>query len=351
MTKLRWGILSTANIARKNWKGIWHSGNSVVTAVASRDAQRSQKFITECQREKPFDTAPTALGSYEELLASPEVDAIYFPIPTGLRKEWVVRAAKAGKHVLCEKPCGGTVADVREMIEACQCNRVQFMDGVMFMHNPRLDRIRQALNDEASFGNIRRITSHFSFFSNEDFRKTNVRSDAALEPLGCLGDLGWYCIRFALWTMNWQLPQEVSGKILSQTGSEASKSPVPFDFSAELLFDGDVSSGFYCSFLAAYSNWVTVTGTKGHLRVPDFVLPKNSSQGALEINGAHSDDLVVDPSTAQDANMLRAFAAQVFSGKLNESWPEWALKTQIVTNACLESSRTNRPTLLSAPLR
>jgi predicted dehydrogenase len=343
MTKLRWGILGAAAIARKNWKGILRSGNSIVTAVASRNVERSRQFVADCQRENPFDPAPAAFGAYEELLASQNVDAIYIPIPTGVRKEWVVRAAAAGKHVLCEKPCAASVAEVREMIEACQRHRVQFMDGVMFMHNPRLDHIRQALNDETAFGTIKRITSHFSFFSTEDFRRTNVRSDVALEPLGCLGDLGWYCIRFALWAMNWRLPGEVSGRILSQTGSDSSRGVVPFDFSAELLFDNTVSCGFYCSFLAAYSTWVAVTGTKGHLRVPDFVLPKNSSRGALEINGALSDDLINDPLAAQEANMIRAFAGQVLSGKLNEAWPDWALKTQIVANACLDSARAGHP--------
>jgi predicted dehydrogenase len=249
---------------------------------------------------------------------------------------------------LCEKPCGGTVADVREMIEACQRNRVQFMDGVMFMHNPRLDRIRQALENESAFGSIRRITSHFSFCSDENFRVANIRSDAALEPLGCLGDLGWYCIRFALWTMNWQMPQEVSGRTISQASSEKSQSAVPFDFSGELFFQNNVSSGFFCSFLSAYSNWAAVTGTKGHLRVPDFVLPKNSSHGALEIDNVLSDDLIVNPATAQDANMIRAFATQIQSGKLNQTWPEWAVKTQIVVNACLDSARTGRPVSLTA---
>jgi len=177
---LRWGFLSTASIARKNWKGIWHSGNSVVTAVASRDLNRSREFIANSQKENPFDTAPAALGSYEELIASPNVDAIYIPIPTALRKEWVVRAAEAGKHVLCEKPCGSTVADVREMVEACRRHRVQFMDGVMFMHNPRLTHLRAALDDQAALGNLKRITSHFSFFSTGDFRLANIRSNASL---------------------------------------------------------------------------------------------------------------------------------------------------------------------------
>ena len=342
---LRWGILSPASIARKNWKAIRQSGNSVVTAVASRDVNRSREFIANCQRDNPFDAAPAALGSYEELIASPNVDAIYIPIPTGLRKEWVLRAAKAGKHILCEKPCGSTVAEVREMVEACRNNRVQFMDGVMFMHNPRLDRLRAALDDQSTFGNLKRITSHFSFCSTGDFQLANIRSNASLEPLGCLGDLGWYCIRITLWAMNWKLPREVTGQILSQAGSDAAR-PVPFDFSAELLFDNKISAGFYCSFLTAYRDWVIATGTNGSVRIPDFVHPRKSSQGALDIDGTVSDDLLMDPSTAQDVNMIRAFSSQVLSGKLNEAWPDWALKTQIVTNACMEAARSSRPVKL-----
>ena len=95
---LRWGILGAANIARKNWKAIWNSKNGCVTAVASRDLQRSQSFINECQAQAPFRPAPRALGSYEELLAAPDVDAVYIPLPTGIRGHWVKRAAEAGKH-------------------------------------------------------------------------------------------------------------------------------------------------------------------------------------------------------------------------------------------------------------
>src|SRR5262245_29286212 len=90
--KLRWGILSTAEIAQKNWRAIFNSGNGVVAAVASRDAQRSRDFIALCQREAPFIQTPRALGSYEELIAAKDVDAVYLPVPTGLRKHWVIRA-------------------------------------------------------------------------------------------------------------------------------------------------------------------------------------------------------------------------------------------------------------------
>ena len=211
MKKLRFGFLSTAGIGRKNWKAILHSGNCVISAVASRDAKKSRAFIRDCQRESPFAAEPAAFGSYEELLASPDVDAVYIPLPTGLRKEWVLRAAAAGKHVVCEKPCAVNAADLEEMISACRQNRVQFMDGVMFMHNPRLARVRKFLDDGKSVGEVRRISSAFSFYNGREFFRDNIRVNAALEPAGCLGDLGWYCIRFALWAMNWQLPREVTG--------------------------------------------------------------------------------------------------------------------------------------------
>src|SRR5688572_16178653 len=150
--KLRWGILSTAQIARKNWKAIRNTGNSVVTAVASRDAERSRQFIAECQADTPMEISAKALGSYEELLASKDVDAVYIPLPTGLRKEWVIRAAQAGKHIVCEKPCATSVADLREMLDICRRQKVQFMDGVMFMHSQRLDGIRRVLEDGTSVG-------------------------------------------------------------------------------------------------------------------------------------------------------------------------------------------------------
>lgn len=354
MTKLRWGILSTAGIARKNWRAIRDSGNSVVTAVASREAARSWKFIDECQQENPVATLPVALGSYEELIASPDVDAVYVPLPTGLRKEWVLRAAAAGKHVLCEKPCGLSLTDVREMTEACRKNGVQFMDGVMFMHNPRLARLRQILDDGQTTGRIKRIMSVFSFATMENFYDANIRVNSELEPTGCLGDLGWYCLRFSLWAMNWQMPREVTGRILSQRGNRLSPAAAPTDFSGELIFDDATSAGFYCSFLAESQNWVQVGGAKGSLRVPDFVHPFNVHEPAFEVNkveqrvkccdcaGPHTDSRVM----AQDSLMFRNFATQVASGKLNEDWPMWALKTQQVMDACFESARKNSPVRL-----
>jgi predicted dehydrogenase len=352
MNKLRIGFMSTAGIGRKNWKAIFNSGNCTVTAVASRDLERSRRFIAECQREYPFATPPAPLGSYADLLAAEDVDAVYVPLPTGLRQEWVLRAAAAGKHVICEKPCAVSAAGVEEMIVACRKNRVQFMDGVMFMHSPRLERVRAVLDDGKSVGPVRRISSGFSFLGTGDFPQSNIRVDGRLEPTGCLGDLGWYSIRFALWTMNWQLPNEVTGRILSQSAAGNGRAPAPTEFSGELIFAGGVSAGFYCSFLAPNQQWVSVSGQQGWLRLPDFVHPFNSYEPAFEVNqsvvcagdagGAKcppgADPAVFGHPTAQDTRMFRNFADQVFSGQLNDDWPMWALRTQQVLDACFESA-------------
>ena len=355
MKKLRFGFLSTANIGRSNWRAILNSGNCVVSAVASRDAKRSREFIRACQRELPFEKSPHALGDYDELLSSPDVDAVYIPLPTGLRKEFVIRAAQKGKHVVCEKPCAVSAADLVEMISACRKHRVQFMDGVMFMHSPRLARVREILDDGKSVGPVRRISSGFSFYNGEQFFDNNIRADGALEPAGCLGDLGWYCIRFALWAMNWKMPRSVTGKILSQSPKLKQRTSAPTEFSCELIFDDNLSAGFYCSFLAGFQAWLHVSGRNGWLRLPDFVHPFDSYAPAFEVNrkeirvpGGAKCPPGVDPMrqghrTAQDARMFRNFASQVFSGKLNADWPMWALKTQQVTDACLASARRGSP--------
>lgn len=352
---LRWGILGAAEIARKNWKAVREAGD-VIVAVASRDGERARRFVSECQGEAPFDSAPAALGSYDQLLARAEVDAVYIPLPTGVRKEWVVRAANAGKHVVCEKPCAPDVADLREMLGACRRNGVQFMDGVMFVHSRRLDRMREVLEDAKSVGQIKRIQSAFSFRAPEEFFSTNIRAHSALEPHGCLGDLGWYCIRFALWVMKGQMPRQVSGRLLAKLGRKDSPAPVPTEFSGELLFDGGVSAGFYCSFVTDLEQWARVSGTTGSLRVEDFVLPFSGSELDFELHRAafhvRGCDFDMKPETrriavsehshghagAQEVNLFRNFATAVRSGRLDEQWPEMALKTQQVMNACLDSA-------------
>lgn len=356
--RVRWGILGTAQIARKNWKAILNTGNAVVSAVASRDLHRGRKFVSECQRAAPFGVEPRVLGSYEDLIASPEIDAVYIPLPTGIRKEWVLRAAEARKHVLCEKPCGCSASDVREMIDACRRSRVQFMDGVMFMHSCRLASMRSVLDDGASVGRVKRVTSSFCANIPRAVLRGNIRGRGQLEPLGCLGDLGWYCIRLSLWAMNWALPRQVLARSISLSGEARILGTVPTEFSAELLFEGGASAAFYCSFVTADEQWANICGEKGSLYVPDFVLPFQGHRPSYETNqttyDVHGCDFNMQPHrrrffvseqsnshpSAQETKMFRTFSDHVLSSSPDDSWADIALKTQEVVDTCLEAAHT-----------
>lgn len=353
----RWGILGTARIARKNWKAIRNTGNSTLVAVASRDHQRARQFIEECQVDVPLTPIPAACGSYQELLDRDDIDAVYLPLPTGIRKEWVIEAARQGKHVLCEKPCAISSDDLRVMLAACRENRVQFMDGVMFMHSQRLPLLRQTLDDGCSIDSIRRITSQFSFFSSDDFLATNIRTSNVLEPLGCLGDLGWYNIRFSLWVMNEQLPHRVADRVLAWHNPGAGRE-VPMEFSGEMFFATGESASFFCSFRAGNQQWANVSGTHGYLHVSDFVVPFYGNEASFETNApvdrvrsccdfsmeSYPHRFAVHEysngrANAQETNMFRTFAQIVTSGQLQPRWEEQALATQQILDALLCSAR------------
>jgi predicted dehydrogenase len=353
----RWGILGTARIARKNWKAIRNAGNSTLVAVASRDPQRARQFIEQCQADAPLTPQPAACGSYQELLDRDDIDAVYLPLPTGIRKQWVLQAARSGKHVLCEKPCALSSADLHAMLDACRENRVQFMDGIMFMHSQRQSLLRQTLDDGHSIGSVRRITSQFSFLPSDDFLATNIRANSVLEPLGCLGDLGWYNIRFVLWVMNEQLPQRVVGRLLAEHNPGAGQQ-VPMEFSGEMFFAGGASASFFCSYRTGNQQWVNVSGTHGSLQVPDFVVPFYGNEVSFEMNTPvlrvrSCCDFSMESSprrfavheysngmaNSQETNMIRTFAQIVTSGELQPRWGGQALATQQVLDALLCSAR------------
>lgn len=349
----RWGILGAATIARKNWQAIRRSGNGIIRAVASRDAARADKWISENQADCPFAERPEAVGGYDALLARDDIDAVYIPLPTGLRKEWVIKAARAGKHVLSEKPCGAEAADVEEMIAVCREAGVQFMDGVMFMHSDRLPALRTVLDDGESVGQIRRLATQFSFLADEDFLTGgNIRVHSDLEPLGCLGDLGWYNIRFALWMMKSEMPESVTGRTISQTPEG-----VPTEFSGELIFSSGPTVSFYCSFLTDHQEWAHISGTKGSIELRDFVIPLFGNESEFTLSRPEftaigcnfrverHDTRVAVPEysdsheTAPETKLFRRFAELVLSGETDDYWPQIALQTQQVMDACLTSAR------------
>jgi predicted dehydrogenase len=219
-----------------------------------------------------------------------------------------------------------------------------------------LELLRRTLDDQQSVGTVARIASQFSFKGNDDFLAKNIRVQNDLEPLGCLGDLGWYNLRFSLWVMNEQPPDRVTGRMLAQK-SPGKDGHVPLEFSGELFFPGGVSASFYCSFRTVNQQWANVSGTNGYLYIPDFVVPFFGCEVAFLANTPihrvkgcdfnmedHSRRLAIDEysngtANAQETHMIENFARIVTSGRLEPRWPEQALKTQQVLDACLQSAR------------
>lgn len=376
----RWGILGTAGIARKNWLAMRLSGNSQVVAVASRNQASAQRFIDECSAQVPQAASPEALGSYQTLLDRDDIDAVYIPLPTALRHTWVTRAAEAGKHVIGEKPAAINAQHVEQMLAACQQHNVQYMDGVMFMHSQRLPLVRSLLDNSPSgaadakcigeqcIGELRRMSAQFSFAADESFRQSNIRTDSELEPYGCLGDLGWYCIRYFLWVMQGQMPIEVRARTLTQLQGLNSPQSVPGELSGELLFADGVTASFYNSFLTENQQWFHASGTKGYLRVDDFVLPYHGPEVAVltgqdvfavdncsfhmqhHLRRHAINEVDAGHASSQEVRMFRHFSDLVLSGQREAAWPNWTLQTQRVLDACFQSAQQDgAPVRLAQP--
>lgn len=351
---LRWGVLGAAVIARKFWQAVRLSDCSTITAIAARDAERAQQFIADCQSRFPVVAPPQVLRDYQQVVESPDVDAIYIPLPTGLRLPWVLEAAQHGKHVLCEKPCAVSNADMLAMVTACQQAGVQFMDNVMFMHSQRMQKLRDLLSDPQNVGSVQRVATQFSFLGDDSFFSGNIRNQTNLEPWGCLGDLGWYCIRACLLAMGDELPVAVRGRLLS---SETGAGP-PVEFSGELFFAGGRSASLYCSFRNQNQQWLHVSGTGGNLWIDDFVLPwfgnrlsirqrrPSFNESGYDFNyECHGQDWWVDEygnghPTAQEVRLIRRF---VECSRAPEAyWPEISRRTQTIMQALWDSAQSDR---------
>ena len=152
---MKWGLLSTANINRKLLEGVRGTDEATVVAVASRDRSRAEAFAREHGIER-------ALGSYEELLADPEVEAVYIPLPNSLHVPWSVQALEAGKHVLCEKPLTRRPADAEAAFAAAERSGRLLMEAFMWRHHPQTRRLRELL-DEGVIGRLRLVRASFSF--------------------------------------------------------------------------------------------------------------------------------------------------------------------------------------------
>src|ERR1039457_196151 len=156
--KLRWGVLSTADIGlRKVIPAMQRGQYTSVVAIASRDLAKAQEAATALG-------IPTAYGSYEELLADPNIDAVYIPLPNHLHVPWTTKAAEAGKHVLCEKPLSLTVAEAETLLAVRARTGVKIGEAFMVNCHPQWLRLRELLA-EGRIGKLRSIVGFFSYFN------------------------------------------------------------------------------------------------------------------------------------------------------------------------------------------
>src|ERR1017187_5747118 len=184
--KLRWGVLSTAAIGTKQvLPAMMRCQYATISAIASRDLAKARKAAGELG-------IPTAYGSYEELLADPNIDVIYNPLPNQLHIPWTIKAAEAGKHVLCEKPLSLTVAEAKTLLAVRARTGVRIGEAFMIRCHPQWLRTEQLIA-EGRIGELRAVSALFSYFNVDP---TNIRNQAECGG-GAMYDIGCYCIQAA----------------------------------------------------------------------------------------------------------------------------------------------------------
>jgi len=239
------GVISTANIGRNQVIPAIHaSSNAEVVAVASRELDRAREFAEKTAIPRFYD-------SYDALLADPEVDAVYIPLPNSLHPEWVIRAAQKGKHILCEKPLATSAALCREMQTAADAHRVTLMEAFMYRFHPRTERLFE-LVASAVAGEIRIIRSAFTF---KLLSTDNIRFFPELGG-GALYDLGCYCV-----DVSRRLAR--SEPIEAQAFAQWNERGVDNALQGSIRFANGVSAHFDCSFLMERREFVEAAGTDG----------------------------------------------------------------------------------------
>jgi xylose dehydrogenase (NAD/NADP) len=256
---LRWGILSTANITNN----LLDSGtDQQFVAVGSRDGARAQAFA----REKGIERAH---GSYEALLADPEVDAIYNPLPNSLHVEWSIRALEAGKHVLCEKPLSRHPQDVDRAFDVAERSGRMLAEAFMWRHHPQVARARELL-EAGEIGELRVIRAHFAFNArNPD----DIRLQASLDGGGMM-DVGCYCVSGCRTIAGAEPLSGFADYVLGGNGG------VDVALVATLRFPGDVLAHFDCGVTYTGGDQLEAVGTDGSLFLDD---PWHGREAVIEV--------------------------------------------------------------------
>ncbi len=246
---VKWGILSTADINRRLLPGAAASPKVEVIAVASRDATRAEDYARKWQIERAY-------GSYDELLADPDVEAIYNPLPNTMHTEWSIRALDAGKHVLCEKPISRHTADVEAAFDAAERNDRLLSEAFMFRHNPQSARVVQ-LVAEGAIGELRLVRSTFSYGL---YDAENIRLRPDVEG-GALMDVGCYCVSGTRLLAG--EPERVHADAwFGETGTD-------WVFTATMRFPDNVLALFDCGTAMVERDELEAIGSEGSLFLDD----------------------------------------------------------------------------------
>ena len=249
MRRLRWGVLSTASIGRlKVIPAIQKAPHCEVVAIASRDAAVAAT-VAEALGIR------TAHGSYEALLADSDVEAVYIPLPNHLHATWAIAAAKAGKHVLCEKPLALSAADAEQMIEVADGAGVRLMEAFMYRLHPSWVAVRELL----AAGRIGRLTAVQSWFSYFNDDPANIRNILEVGG-GALYDIGCYCVNLSRMLFGAE-PDRVEAMIVRDpaTGTDMT--------TGGMLRFADGLATFTCSTRAEYDQRVDIYGTAGRISI------------------------------------------------------------------------------------
>jgi predicted dehydrogenase len=320
-TPFRWGLLSTARINRSIIPPLQASTRHALVAVASRDRARGEAYAREWG-------IPRVHVSYETLIDDPEIDAVYNPLPNALHAAWTIRAVRAGKHVLCEKPLATTVADVDAIAREAKAAGVVVAEAFMYRHHPQTLRLK-ALVDERAIGKLRLIRSAFTF---QLTRSHDVRWESSLGG-GSLWDVGCYPVSVARLLAGVE-PQEVFGR------SRQGEADVDESFTGQMAL-GEVIAQFDAGFRAPFRTHLEVVGGEG---VITAAAPFKPGPGARLLL---SRDDATEVITVEDQPLYIGELDDLADAAANGRQPKVTLadsRGNVATIVALyESARTGRP--------
>jgi predicted dehydrogenase len=334
---LRIGVLSTANIGRSFVKGVQPSAAVKIVAVASRDVAKAKRFAAEV-------AIPRIHDSYEALLADPEIDAVYNPLPNSLHAEWSIRAVEAGKHVLCEKPLAASASEARAMFEAAKCNGVRLVEGYPYRAQPQTLKLRELL-DQGAVGRVQLIQASFGFTLKDG---PNIRLDPSLAG-GALMDIGSYPVSLARMVAK-------EGPTRASALAKWTDSGVDRTLVATIEFPGGLLAQISCSFDTALHRHALIAGTEGILQTTFFNNPSPAAPPILHLQRGKGPDATVEilevPTTNGFLSEAESFERLIRQGP--EQWtgatPEESLDIMLTLEALLRSARSGKPVDIDASI-